>query len=173
MERIDRNVTEGREGHEFRYRLAAGFAGRGSTVLDAACGTGYGSEMIAAVADRVIGVDVSVGVVEAATRSNLFFYEIDLSEPWTPWFDYDVFVSFETIEHLTDSDSLVERAKQAGRWIIMSCPIVPTKHVNRFHVRDLVAGEMAGLIVDDVWRHYQTVQQPSESSEICVFERRV
>ena len=31
---------------------------------------------------------------------------------------------------------------------------------------------MAELFVDDQWEHYQTVQQPSEVSEIVVFARR-
>ena len=49
-------------GHTFRYLLALGFiellGHKTATVLDAACGSGYGSRMLAQSAACVVGLDV-------------------------------------------------------------------------------------------------------------------
>ena len=52
--------------HVLRYEFAARFA-HGAKVLDLACGSGYGSRLLAATAASVTGVDVDVGSIEAAT----------------------------------------------------------------------------------------------------------
>ena len=169
-ERITR-ATERREGHEFRYRLASGFASSGDTVLDAACGTGYGFDLLPG-SSNYVGVDrtlatLEVGLVDSVRAQ---FIEADLCQ-WEPDFDFDVFVSFETIEHLADYTALIAAAKKAEYWVLLSTPIVPTKKSNSYHVHDFVPGDLRRLMVDDNWRHYQTVQQPSEVAEISVFER--
>jgi len=163
-ERISQ-ATERREGHEFRYRLASGFVSSGDTVLDAACGTGYGAQFFRGDVDYV-GVDRDDS--ELAIRHG--FVKADLCT-WQPEFEYDVFVSFETIEHLTDYSNLINMAKRAQRWVLMSTPIVPTKKSNPYHRHDFKPGDLQRLMVDDGWSHYQTVQQPSELAEISVFER--
>lgn len=155
-----------RDGHEFRYRLAAGFCTPGMVVVDAACGTGYGSHLLGKHL-RYVGIDRSLVVIETTALT----IRADLTT-WEPDFDIDVFISFETIEHLDDYTALIAAAKTAGHWIIMSVPVVPTAKTNPFHVHDFTPGDLDRLIVDDNWRHYQTVQQPQEFSEISVFERR-
>lgn len=152
-----------REGHEFRYRLAAGFCTADDVVVDAACGTGYGSAFLPG---SYVGVDRSLEHVERPCRT----IEADLTS-WQPDFPFDVFISFETIEHLADYSNLVTLAKGANRWVVLSAPVVPTRKGNRFHFHDFEPGDLERLMVDDDWRLYQTVAQPSELSEIAVFER--
>ena len=54
--------------HLHRYAVAAELV-RGKTVLDVACGEGYGTFLISRVAGRVVGVDVSPeAVAHAAAR---------------------------------------------------------------------------------------------------------
>lgn len=156
-----------REGHEFRYRLAAGFCE--GVVVDAACGTGYGSDLLGA--HSYVGVDVGLDHLEVPENDWRSFLEADLCS-WEPDFGFDTFISFETIEHLADYTALIAAAKQAARWVVLSVPVVPTKHLNPFHLHDFKPGDLERLVVDDNWRHYQTVPQPSEMSEIAVFERR-
>jgi hypothetical protein len=66
---------------------------------------------------------------------------------------------------------LIALAKRARRWVLLSTPVVPTKHINIYHLHDFESGDLARFMEDEQWQHFQTVQQPSEVSEISVFER--
>ena len=175
IERItqDNCVGPARYGHEFRYRLAAGFIERGDTVLDAACGTGYGYQVL-----RDLG---SLSLVDYIGVDRLPKEEVEipfsryLDEDLTTWFpswDFDVFLGFETIEHLPNYRNYIDIAHQAGKWVILSTPVVPTLHLNPHHVHDFASGDLQKLFEDEEWEHYQTVQQPSELSEITILRRR-
>lgn len=89
--------------HVKRYEFAAPFVA-GKRVLDVACGTGYGSAVLARTAQSVVGVDLSPGAVAAAGAAyaspNLRFICTDAQR--LPFDDdsFDMAVSFETIEHL-------------------------------------------------------------------------
>lgn len=154
-----------RFGHEFRYRLAAGYLEPGDRVLDAACGTGYGRDILTGHGDVLYtGVDR-----EPVARPGRFI-QADLTD-WTPAFEFDVFVGFETIEHLADPGHYLDIARQARRTILLSVPVVPTAHTNPFHLRDYAPGELATMVARDGWRLVQQVGQPSELAEIYVFSR--
>ncbi len=76
----------------------------GLTVLDAACGSGYGSEILAHAAASVTGVDRDHEAI-AVCRSlrshpDLDFLQADVTATGLPDRHYDAVVSFETIEHL-------------------------------------------------------------------------
>src|SRR5688572_21891646 len=59
----DESVAE----HLHRYAAAASLCAA-KDVLDIACGEGYGSNLLAKVANNVIGVDVSAAAVDHATK---------------------------------------------------------------------------------------------------------
>jgi SAM-dependent methyltransferase len=183
-ERITAETPEvDRRGHEFRYRLAAGFCESGDTVLDAACGVGYGAALLLAGREILyLGVDRDLddlravhhqgGLLKPTAAKPGYFCERDL-EIWdAEGCEHDVFVGFETIEHLDDCSAYIRAAKQARRWIILSCPVVPTVGINPFHRRDFEPGELPSLFVDDDWELFQAVAQPSELAEIYVLRRR-
>lgn len=153
-------------GHRFRYMLASGFVRQGDVVVDAACGSGYGKALLGA--GYYIGVDADLSALEAAGEE---FIEADLCS-WMPPKPFDVFVGFETIEHLPEFDCYLAAARQARRWAILSAPIVPTTHLNPWHLNNFAPGELAAAFQDDEWRLFQSVLQPAELSEIYVFERR-
>lgn len=155
-------------GHHVRYLMASGFVQPGDTVLDAACGIGYGSEMFRNRDVNYFGVDYSYSTLEFKDESWRTFIEADLTE-WVPDFEFDVFVSFETIEHLPDYQNLLDIARMAKRWILMSVPIVPTKHMNPWHLHDFAQGELPTYVEDGNWKLFDAFQQPSEFSEIYVF----
>ena len=112
--------------HVLRYKFAEGFT-IGNTVLDIACGTGYGSHLLAKRAKEVVGIDHSVEVIKLAERvyrkRNLRF---DIAEaPFLTQLrasQFDVIVSFETIEHILDQaqflHTLRSRLKPSGTLII-------------------------------------------------------
>jgi SAM-dependent methyltransferase len=172
VERLTDDVTgEARFGHEARYYFAHGFTRPGDSVLDAACGVGYGSLILAPHGSGVHYNGVDIEPVHAHSCLSHHFSQADL-QTWEPTHPFDVGVSFETIEHIPDYQPLVATLKLARRWIIASVPTVQTTHTNPWHLHDFVPGQLAELFVDDDWELYQTVQQPSEVAEISVFKLR-
>ncbi len=92
-----------------RYRLAGNHAA-GKNVLDAACGSGFGSAWLARSARSVLGVDLDETMLAEAAHwmlpelalANLRFQKHDLAEPFAPGTRFDLIVSFETLEHVRD-----------------------------------------------------------------------
>jgi SAM-dependent methyltransferase len=82
----------------------------GMRVVDMACGEGYGSDVLAHTAARVVGVDANPEAHEHARlryrRANLRF-ERDLVESFSE--EADAVVFLQTIEHLQDPGAVLER----------------------------------------------------------------
>jgi hypothetical protein len=159
-------------GHEARYALAAGFLRRGDVVVDAACGIGYGALLLDAHGDvTYYGVDRDTSIVAVKERSRRTFIQADL-QAWQPSFDFDVAVGFETIEHLENYGTYLDWVRRARRFVIVSVPIIPTKHENVFHVHDFKRDDVVQLVTaDDTWRLFQFFDQPWEHSCIYIFAR--
>lgn len=151
------NVREIWYEHMHRYVFACQFV-EGLEVLDAACGEGYGSDILARVARSVDGVDVSSRAIDHARRryrtDNLRFHQADCAD--LPFEDdrFDSIVSFETIEHLEDQEGMLAEfsrvLRPAGFLLISS----PDKAVysdeqgfdNPHHVRELYRDEFRALL---------------------------
>jgi 2-polyprenyl-3-methyl-5-hydroxy-6-metoxy-1,4-benzoquinol methylase len=91
--------------HLARYAFARRYV-HGKRVLDAGCGTGYGSAELAQSAAEVTGVDIAPDAIEYA-RANypiagLEFVEASCTAVPFPADSFDVVVAFEVIEHLAD-----------------------------------------------------------------------
>jgi SAM-dependent methyltransferase len=117
--------------HVSRYKLALSHV-RGKRVLDMACGSGYGSYLLASEggATEVIGGDLD----EHAIRyGNLRYFHPDVhrsrlnAQEYTRMDYFDVAVSFETIEHLEDYNTFLANIytslKPSGLFLV-STPIV-------------------------------------------------
>jgi SAM-dependent methyltransferase len=92
--------------HKERYEFAAPYC-RGKTVLDAACGTGFGADILSRHgAKKVVGVDANEDAISEARRlyrhGNLEFALHDVCNLNALDQRFDLVVSFETIEHLGD-----------------------------------------------------------------------
>ena len=159
-------------GHEARYALAAGFLRPGDVVVDAACGIGYGALILDAHGDVVYyGVDRDASIFDVDERRGRTFIEADLHS-WQPAFDFDVAVGFETIEHLENYTVYLDWTRRARRYIVVSVPIVPTKHDNVFHFHDFERDDLVQLVTADLeWRLFQYFDQPWENSCVYVFAR--
>ena len=117
--------------HFARYAIAKSFV-EGKKVLDIACGEGYGSYLLKqAGAKQVVGVDVSPQTIERARASfvapGLEYLSADATDVSSifPNEFFDVVVSLETIEHLTDPAAFLRSLKmmaKPGAVIIISCP---------------------------------------------------
>jgi SAM-dependent methyltransferase len=143
-------------------------------VLDAGCGVGYGTAHLAAVARRVVGVDIAADAIAYAREHyvapNAEFVEADVLE--LPFEDgsFDVVCSFETIEHVRDAAALVAELRRVLRrqgTCVLSTPRVErTTHTpaNPFHVLELSPDDFSALLrerFDDVELYGQRRLQTS------------
>lgn len=143
--------------HYARYAMALPFA-RNRRVLDCACGEGYGSALLAKVATSVLGVDLSNEAVSHArnryTASNLRFERGDASALTLADAQFDLVVSFETLEHLSEHDQMLQGFKKAlkpGGSLLISSPDKynysdRTGYQNPFHVRELYREQFEALL---------------------------
>lgn len=166
--------------HEERYAFAAMHV-TGKHVLDAACGTGYGADILArAGARRVAAVDIALDVLAAwdtagadRTCGSVFALPFRASS-------FDVFVSLETIEHVDDDVLFAAEARRVLKEdgiLICSTPnrevLNPGRRItdrpfNPFHIREYSIGELdrvLGTSFSDV-RFYG--QAPFSSSYVRV-----
>jgi 2-polyprenyl-3-methyl-5-hydroxy-6-metoxy-1,4-benzoquinol methylase len=101
--------------HLARYRFATGAVGD-KRVLDAGCGWGYGSNILAlAGATSVVGIDISESVIESARAEAEPGVELivgDILE--LPYEDgeFDVIVCFEVIEHVEQQQEVLKELRR-------------------------------------------------------------
>jgi len=142
--------------HLARYRWAAA-AVAGRDVLDAGCGEGYGSRLLAELggARRCVGIDIDERTIAAArdaygNGATLEFEAGDVTR--LPFEDksFDVITCFETIEHVAaQSNAVAELARvlRPGGMLLISSPnrgVYPPG--NPFHEQELTAAEFEALL---------------------------
>ena len=76
-------------------------------VLDAACGEGYGSSILAESAKEVTGIDIDASTVKRAQqiyggRENLHYMQGSIEKLEIEDHSIDAVISFETIEHVDE-----------------------------------------------------------------------
>ncbi|BBY29177.1 class I SAM-dependent methyltransferase [Mycolicibacterium sediminis] len=142
--------------HEVVYeRLAARCAGL--DVLEAGSGEGYGADLLAGVARRVVGLDYDESAV-AHVRARYPRVEMvrgNLAELPLHDGEVDVVVNFQVIEHLWDQGQFVAECARVLRpagVLLMSTPnritFSPGRDtpINPFHTRELNAAELTELL---------------------------
>jgi 2-polyprenyl-3-methyl-5-hydroxy-6-metoxy-1,4-benzoquinol methylase len=130
-----RESGERSDAHVIRYNLASSYIRQGDRVLDAACGLGYGSYLVAQLGKpvSVAGIDGSQYAVDYA---NLHFASLDsklsfrtgllpdsLKEIEDGFFD--AIISYETLEHVESPKKLLSefyRVLSPGGRLILSVP---------------------------------------------------
>jgi len=143
--------------HLHRYSIAGEYT-KGKTVLDIACGEGYGSFILSKNAGSVVGVDIDARTVEQAkakySNQNLEFREGRADKMPVKDQSIDVVVSFETIEHHDKHEEMmaeIKRVLKPGGLLIMSSPdkkyyTDDRNYKNPFHVKELYFEEFKNLI---------------------------
>ena len=137
--------------HVARYLMAAQLA-EGRRVLDAACGEGYGTAILAgAGASSAVGVDSDAAIVaHARERYGLEFATADVAALPFDGDAFDLVVSFETIEHVAEPEAVLDELTRVlapdGLLVIST----PNKHEylveNEFHTRELTHEEFLELL---------------------------
>lgn len=148
--------------HLARYHFAAPFV-NGKRVLDIACGTGYGTRLLAeAGAQDVLGVDLSADALAIAqdrfAHPRVEFRQGDIfafSPPWVP----DLITSFETIEHVPDYARALQnlyRVAGPGTVLLISSPnrtitspkarSLADRPANRYHTQEFTPPELMAAL---------------------------
>jgi SAM-dependent methyltransferase len=159
--------------HLSRYRFAARFAAPEMAVLDAGCGTGYGSAEFHARA--VAAIDLSPEAVAHAAahyaRPNAFFAAASCAALPFAAAVFDLVVSFEVIEHLPDYRALLSEARRvlkSGGVFLVSTPnrayyaeSRAQAGPNPFHVREFDYAEFTAILADffphvEIWTQNHT-----------------
>ncbi len=144
--------------HLHRYCLALDWA-KGKVVLDVASGEGYGSLILARVATKVVGIDLSRECIRYATqryqdRHNLTFAAGSCGELPLQDNSVDLVTSFETIEHHDRHQDMLNEIKRVLKpegVLLLSSPNRPvysegpTPH-NPYHVKELDWNELNELL---------------------------
>lgn len=155
--------------HYHRYAFAKRFT-IGKNILDAACGEGYGSNILSKYADKVVGVDIDKKSISHASKkyskSNLSYLAASCTS--LPFDDnsFDLIVSFETLEHLAEQQQMLAEFKRVlthDGLLMISTP--DKKHysdatgfTNEYHVKELYQEEFKGLL-DTHWKYQQWYSQ--------------
>ena len=146
--------------HFQRYRAVLDIA-KGKKVLDAACGSGYGTALMAATAQSVTGIDISTEAISYASKryaklSNVRYVEASIAELPFEEHSFDVIVSFETIEHVNEEmqNSFLREIKRCLKKdgiLVMSSPDKRTysdlpNFNNEFHVKEFYFNEFEAFL---------------------------
>lgn len=136
---------------EQRYRYAARYAS--GRVLDLACGSGWGTELLAASATEVIGVEPDSGTI-AFARARHGAAHISFEQAGAETFDaapFDLITCLETLEHVDRPQvalaNLVRMLKEGGV-IAVSVTVSPTRDFYSFHKHDFSEAELERICAD-------------------------
>ena len=148
-----------------RYRLAAEFV-RDADVVDCACGTGYGSEILREAGARSVqGVDLDRSALEFArlrhAHPGITYYEADALR-FTPTPRPTVWVSIETVEHLPHPEAYVARVAQvlpAGGRFIASVPVTVSTDGNPHHLHDFTRASFRALLSAHGFKEIRALEQ--------------
>lgn len=150
------------ERHVSRYRFASNFIQKGWHVLDCACGSGYGSEILKRQAETVTGIDHSKEAISYAQKhydmNSMTFMEEKIEHLDFDPESIDAIVSFETIEHISE-DACRAYLRNAASWIrkggifIMSSPMLRYKDnepyvTNPYHINEMDRHKLLHMFQD-------------------------
>lgn len=177
MKSGERQVAPTRDGirrdHTARYDWAVAQLPPGSSVIDVACGVGYGARILADAGHRVTAIDRDAEAIEYARahydHANITWRCADADAVAGYERDsFDAAVSFETIEHIADPAPLLRALAAAAPLLLCS---VPNEHVmpfagQTFHYRHYTPDQMRDLLAGTGWAPTSWWGQEGAKSEV-------
>jgi ubiquinone/menaquinone biosynthesis C-methylase UbiE len=144
--------------HMHRYQEALRYINPDDIVLDIACGTGFGTDIIAGkTRGKVVGGDIAADAINECrshwSKTNLEFRVLDGTKLDFPNHFFDKIVSFETIEHTGQYREMISefaRVLKPGGQLILSTPnrdvLSPNGIVNPFHIQEFTYDELKQIL---------------------------
>lgn len=145
--------------HIHRYHEALLLINPADTVLDIACGTGFGTDIIAGkTSGKVIGGDIAQEAIDECSahwnKPNLEFRKLDGTRLDFPDNFFDKIVSFETIEHTGQYKEMAAefaRVLKPGGMLILSTPNREVSSpdgviVNPYHIQEFTCDELRQIL---------------------------
>jgi SAM-dependent methyltransferase len=140
--------------HLERYRFAADTlrgAWESPRVLDAGCGCGYGSAVLAEAGCDVLGIDIDEASI-AFAREHYGSARFEVRDVCDAVGEFDAVVSIETLEHVADAPRAVAAFRTCAPVLVASVPnevaipwaTHPKRHPD--HVRHYTPGEFDELL---------------------------
>ncbi|MBL7057836.1 class I SAM-dependent methyltransferase [Patescibacteria group bacterium] len=159
--------------HIARYIFACSLV-KGKIVLDIACGTGYGAQILAKNgAKKVIGVDIDQKTVDIASSLNKYS-SVEYKHGNAIKLEFasksvDFITSFETIEHVDKVDNYLSELKRVltnnGLVLISTPNIEISKCKNPYHLKEYTKQEFSNL-VKRYFKHCVIIDQVSGMSSV-------
>jgi SAM-dependent methyltransferase len=155
---LGKKIEDIREDHLARYNWVSNKLAFDNTVLDAGCGVGYGSNILANKVKKVCSVEVDSDVISFAkenwSKENIEFIEGDLYyPPLSSSAIFDVVVAFEVIEHLISPELFLTKIKKNLKVNSKIYLSVPNENVvsfsierNPFHIRHYTPETIEGIL---------------------------
>ena len=154
---------------------------RDKIVLDAACGEGYGSQILSRTAACVLGIDIDVETIDRARNKygeskKLSYRQASVTDlSIVPSASIEVVVSYETIEHI-DGESQIKFLDEIARVLkpdgilIMSTPDKREysdkyHYHNKFHIKEFYVSDF----LDFLHVKFQNVKLYNQYLEVASF----
>ncbi|HEY2299355.1 MAG TPA: class I SAM-dependent methyltransferase [Jatrophihabitans sp.] len=145
--------------HEAAYEFAEPLVA-GRTVLEVGCGEGYGTDLCARTAQRVLGIDYDAltAAHAHATYPAPWFARANLAALPVAPASVDVVATLQVIEHVWNHGEFVReclRVLRPGGLLLVTTPnrltFSPGRDapINPFHTKEFTATELAGLIASN------------------------
>ena len=167
--------------HYDRYRFA-GTNIRPGRVLDIACGTGYGTYLLASefgdFISEIVGIDISAESISYARQryglpkikfiqhDALTFYDVN---------KFNSIITLETIEHLPDPAAFIRGLYDLllpGGVLIVSAPVTPSTDINPYHLNDFSEKSFHALFAPHSFTTKDSLHQTHHISFKDVFGRK-
>jgi 2-polyprenyl-3-methyl-5-hydroxy-6-metoxy-1,4-benzoquinol methylase len=135
------------------YRYAATLAA-GKRVVDAGCGEGFGTQILADVATAVVGLDYSAAAIAVCRHTwrkpHLRFEQADLTQPLTIADTFDLVINFQVLEHMRDELAFLQNLKAllapSGQLLLTTPNRLKSFSENPYHLREYTAPELRRLL---------------------------
>ena len=154
---IDGEGCEFGDFNNIRYQTILPYINKDDLVLDIACGSGYGSKLIAEHCKTVVGVDVNSDVIDS-NKTNYYVNNLSflVGDALKLKFDDNVFdkiVSMETIEHIRDDFKylceMYRILKPQGLFIVSTPQNKDgTIPLNPWHIREYSLEKFRDILTD-------------------------
>ena len=165
-----------RRDHVARYEFASRQIQQSSSVIDFACGVGYGARILADAGLQATGFDIDEEAIAYAREhyacAGAVFAVINGNVPGELG-AFDAAVCFETIEHLEDPRPLLKALRVSSPLLIASVPneaVMPYEFepgkVYAYHFRHYLRHEFNALLTECGWRATGWYGQEDEESEV-------